>query len=340
MKERITAAANGIGNQNTNIVRHNPGVVWQISGWIGRPFRCRLKILPTIAGLIFLALGHCQCERLALAQQGAPEMIDGAVVARDTRALSLFSRDLHIAAEVAGVLQSVDVREGDRIHVGDRLASFQDHQARLECELAEQQLKLAQQRARNPVDQEYARLTLELADRKLARAKQADQAFSQSELDQLDFDSRRSDLVMEQAVQDSLLREAEVATAKARRDLAKHHRDRHQLDSPTDGVVVEVLERPGEFVSVGQPLLRCVRLRVMRISAAIPLEQIARVKRGSPVSFVPAQSSDDIFLGRVTFVSPETFGEIQTVKVVAEVANPEGRLRAKVDGVLTIFESP
>lgn len=286
--------------------------------------------------LLFSALacqnsGWAQQSELAATQQHSP------VLAEDRQAVVLFAEDLNIAVERSAVLDHLEVSEGDIVESGQPLAKLDDQQARLEQELAEQQLALAEEQARDDVDIDYAKMAIEFATANLERARQAQ--LSQAEVEQSRFELERSQMALQQAMQKKRIHGLECRAAEARKNLALLDVSRHRVNAPAAGTVVELYRRPGEFLQTGQPLMRIVRNDVMRVSAAIGLEQVAAVRRGFPVAFQVegTDANRAVYSGKVILVSPETFGEVRFVKVLAELKCPQRDLKAQVTGVLQIL---
>lgn len=260
------------------------------------------------------------------------------VLASDDHAIAIFAEDLDIAAETSGIVQQLNVAEGDLIGNQEVLVTLKDQRAQLEFELATLQLELAEQKARSEVDSKFAKETIALAEKNIQRSTVAGTAVAQSEIDQYQFEKKRGTLALEQAAQDRVLSVLEAKTAAAQKDLADYDLGLHKVRAPIEGVVVELYQRPGEFLQAGQPLLRMVKNDVMRISAAIDLEKASQLRKDLPVLFHPSHSTQtEPYSGKIIFVSPETFGEIRTVKVLAEVQVPQRNLKAKVAGLLEIL---
>jgi RND family efflux transporter MFP subunit len=126
---------------------------------------------------------------------------------------------------------------------------------------------------------------------------------------------------------------AESATSAARAQVrtAKAHLSKSFLNSPIDGVValrgVNVGDRV-ENMGGGDPLFRIVDTRVLDLTVAVPSSRIALVRVGQPLEFqtdaVPGRS----FVGTVMFINPTIDEASRSARVVAEVPNGEGLLKA------------
>ena len=93
------------------------------------------------------------------------------------------------------------------------------------------------------------------------------------------------------------------------------------------GVVVQVLNTPGEFVNAGQPIARILNLDRLRVvcsgnikeiaPANVPKSGVFKIQVGDESIEVPA---------KVTFVSPEIDPVRKTYAIWAEVQNVDGKL--------------
>ena len=266
-------------------------------------------------------------------EAGLPEQ----PIAEDRQAIVLFSEDLTISTELPGVLKELKVSEGDLVSAKDVLGVLDDRQAKLELQLSQMRLQLAQQNVDSRVEIDFAELAVEFARRHLQRAEKSQNAMAETELDDLRFNHRRGDLALEQAEREKEIQLTQMETAKVQKDLAEHQLNLRQMRAPGSGVVVELYARPGEFLEAGEPLLRLVRNDVMRVSAAIPLAEASLLDKGMTVRFLCTYPTPRVYQGHVIFVSPEAFGEVQSVKVLAEIETPQRDLKARVDGVLQVL---
>ena len=114
------------------------------------------------------------------------------------------------------------------------------------------------------------------------------------------------------------------------------------IKSPLDGVVVEINQRPGEWVEPGETMFRVVRIDRLRVEAFLDAHQAAGLLVGRPVKLAIDAKGDATaeFSGKIVFVSPEVDPVNGQVRVWAEVENPDGQLRPGVHGKLSIGPLP
>jgi macrolide-specific efflux system membrane fusion protein len=251
--------------------------------------------------------------------------------------------DVRVPARAPGVLKALNVREGD-------LLSRNQIVGRLETDLLESRRKAADLEARiaeiqrdNDVDLRFARKSLDVARKEHQRAQQANAGFagtiSASELERLGLLVDQAALASEQAQRDlevaditAVLKNEQLATASI---LLRQR----TLQSPIEGMVVEVFAEPGEWLGEGDPVIRVVGLSRLRVEGLIDGSHFGSELTGQPATFrvpVPGQASPGDFAGEVVFVSPEVQPVTGQVRVWVEVANPDFLLRPGTVGTLTI----
>jgi multidrug efflux pump subunit AcrA (membrane-fusion protein) len=101
---------------------------------------------------------------------------------------------------------------------------------------------------------------------------------------------------------------------------------------------VQVCSRCGEWVEPGDKGLRGGRLDRRRVEGFLLAAQAAGSLEGRPVTLTidlpgkPAAS----FSGKLTFVSPEIDPFNHSVRVLAEIDNPQSLLKPGLRGTLTV----
>ena len=100
------------------------------------------------------------------------------------------------------------------------------------------------------------------------------------------------------------------------------------VHAPTGGLVQELMVRPGMTVSQGMSLARITGLSTVWVEAALPETQATAARMGQPVEVVLAAFPGATLPGKITSILPEANAETRTLRVRAELPNPQGRLRA------------
>ncbi|WP_100656745.1 efflux RND transporter periplasmic adaptor subunit [Alteromonas flava] len=172
---------------------------------------------------------------------------------------SVVSRiDANLAAEVPGRIQwMADV--GDIIARGDVIAKLDD-----------KRLQLLKGQHEVAIDKWQARV--DLLKRKVARFTQM-AALNNTSKDQLDDIS----IELEMAKQ-------ELNQSRYDRDLIQYQIDQSQLRAPFTAMVVERLQAPGEYTSIGQTLLRVVDTQNIEVVVRAPLTTLPYLNAGTQVA--------------------------------------------------------
>jgi Multidrug resistance efflux pump len=250
--------------------------------------------------------------------------------------------EVEVAAEEAGPLVELGVTEGSRVKTGELLARQDDRDAALHVERSQIALRHAQEQAKSTVKLLRAEEVLKLAKLELDRAVAANQdvarAVSETQLSKLRLDVRRAELDVEQAGEDRAAAGRAVEAAANELAIAQRARERRQIISPMEGVVVEVRRHAGEWLEPGKTVLRLVRDDRLRAAGFVKVEQLTAPLDGQPATLLVtlADGKETAFTGRVAFVSPEANPINRQVKLIAEFDNHGGRLRAGLPAKMTI----
>ena len=107
-------------------------------------------------------------------------------------------------------------------------------------------------------------------------------------------------------------------------------RDRVEVRSPMDGIVLEKQALEGDYVKVGQPVYRVADLGQLWLQVNAYEEDLPWIHAGLDVDFTTDAFPGRTFSGKVAFVDPVLDPKTRTVKVRVEVGNPDGRLRPEM----------
>jgi len=215
-----------------------------------------------------------------------------------------------IAAEVGGRVTEILIDEGSAAEQGAAVLSIDPERRTLERDSArarvtESHAALVEQ------ERDFERVK-ELHQRGVASQTQLDQAETQLKLAR----SRRSAAEAELGMQERALADAIVR-------------------APFAGLIADRLVSRGEFVAPGQKLFELVSLDPIEVEFHLTEIDSSRVKVGNDVGVRVAPFPDEIFSATVTIVSPTIDPRTRTLRVKAQLANAERRLRpglfARVD---------
>ncbi|NUR21059.1 MAG: efflux RND transporter periplasmic adaptor subunit [Gemmatimonadaceae bacterium] len=204
-----------------------------------------------------------------------------------------------VKARLEGNLQSVLVREGDRVARGQLIAAFESTQQ-------------ASQRKSAEAEQVAARGDLQTAQ---WNYDQAQELFKAGAIPERDL------RVAEQAVATG---RARLAAAEAQVRATSESESDTRVFAPTSGVVAKRMVEPGERVPRGTSMFTVVRTDVLELQAAVPARQSNDIRAGQTVHFNAGGRDLD---GRVARVSPTVDPASRSVTVYVQVPNASGAIR-------------
>lgn len=112
------------------------------------------------------------------------------------------------------------------------------------------------------------------------------------------------------------------------------------LTSPTEGQVITpyIDQRVGQYLKRGDLFAVVADPRTVQIEVQVPQEEAPLVRRGATVRVVPWAFPSTTFLGTVLSVAPVATpnGGLTTVRVLAEIPNPDQLLKADMTGYAKI----
>jgi RND family efflux transporter MFP subunit len=246
--------------------------------------------------------------------------------------------EAEVPAQEAGLNTQIAVREGQRVDRGEMLAQIDDEIARLAAAAAELQFNVAAAKATNDVRLRFARKALEVSEAELKRSTESVERFaksvSQSQLDVERLTVEKNRLELEQAGHEHQVAQLEMKVKDHERSAAQSAVNRRRIAAPFNGIVVQVLDRQGEWVEPGRQALRIVNVDRLKAEGFLPASRASSDLAGAAVNVTVAggargnqPDSTESFHGKIVFVSPEVDPITNQVRVWAEVDNLAGRLR-------------
>jgi RND family efflux transporter MFP subunit len=190
-------------------------------------------------------------------------------------------RDSQIAAQVAGRILRVLVREGDRVQRGQPLARIDD------APLADQALQAAAGLAKARAEANLAAVSRDRVQRVFDRGIAARQ-----ELD--DAETRLATA------------RAGEAEARATAEIANRQVARAVVRSPLAGVALKLFRKSGELVdgTAATPILEVGDPSRLELVASATASDLVQVKLGAPAAIDLPALAGRAFAGRVTAISP------------------------------------
>lgn len=239
---------------------------------------------------------------------------------------------INVAAQEAGLITDIAVREGSEIKAGDKIAQINDSKAQAAKKVAQAEHEVAQAEATNDISVRYADAAAQVAKYDYiahdAANKKARGSTPEAEMKKLLLQWKKGELETEKA---QLELDVAKLTAKAKEasvEAADDDIHRRRVFSPIDAVVVEVDKHAGEWVNPGDRIMRIVRMNKVRVEGSLPIALVSPtqvVDRPVTVETTISGNRTIQFTGKIVFVAPELDPSGKRYKVVAEVENREER---------------
>lgn len=163
-------------------------------------------------------------------------------------------------------------------------------------------------------------------------------AVSEAEIDRLQLASDKADLEILQAAHDQKTAGLTSRLKETEMKLARQALERRTIASPLSGMVVQVMQQQGEWVTGGKTVFRVVRLDRLRVEGFVSAKRSKADLVGRKVTWTVDLGDDPAtdFAGEIVFVSPEVDPVNQTVRVWAEIENSKLVLRPGLRGKVKI----
>ena len=201
-------------------------------------------------------------------------------------------KEVVVSSPVQGTLETIMVKEGDRVTSGQLLAQLT---AKVE--------KLDMDRAKAAVEKKEF-------DFKSAKNLYNDKIVSEDE---------------------ALKNRIELEQAKLDYEIAAEVYKLRILTAPVSGIVVEKLREAGEAGTAAQPVFRIVDISQVYVQFYIRAEDLPLVKAGDAMQVrCPVLDPQKVWVGKVDFVDPRVDAASGLMRVKVLLANPTGEIKAGV----------
>jgi membrane fusion protein, multidrug efflux system len=208
--------------------------------------------------------------------------------------------------KVAGFIEDIRVDRGSQVKKGDLLVRLSAPEV-----LAQQQQAAAGQAAAE------ARLASDRATyERLSNASKTPGAVAQNDLD----------VAKQLAASDAAQADAAGKAAQAARAMGGYL----DIRAPFDGVITTRNLHPGALVgpatSGGQPILQLVTNRRLRLTVAVPEDNVQAAKVGQDLAFTVPSLPGQTFHAKVARMAEAVDPKMRTIAMEADVDNREGRI--------------
>jgi len=270
----------------------------------------------------------------------------------------------NIASRITAPIRILHVRKGDSVQSGQVLAELEDGDLLAQkreaiAVVADAEANLQKTSGGTlPMDVERARGQVATAEAALNQSQKIydrrrelfdqgaipnrDLLTSQTELSQArtahEVAKKSLDLLLTQSRErDIAIAESRLEQAKARLELLNTQLQYAKLVSPFTGTIVEQLMYPGDMAKPESPIFTVMDISVAVARAQIPEAEAGAARIGQECLFIPADSHQSAYKGRIAVVNHAVDPARRTVEVWCEIPRREGELRSGVFGRLKII---
>ncbi|MEL6401106.1 MAG: efflux RND transporter periplasmic adaptor subunit [Cyanobacteria bacterium J06626_4] len=246
--------------------------------------------------------------------------------------------------EVAGRITQVFVTAGDRVAPGQPIMLISPDRTQAEADAAGANVTAARaareassaslQSLLSRQAELEAELALEEAEFERTQSLVEQGAQSQQELDlatrnlevaQANLASARNEIAAQQA---SLSQsEATLAQAQANQAAAQQNLQDRTVTAPIAGVVGDLAYKLGDYVTPSNTIANITDNATLELELRVPIEQRDRLQIGLPVELLSADGTQTAATGSISFISPQTNADTQTVLIKARFENGQGALQ-------------
>ncbi|TXS95195.1 efflux RND transporter periplasmic adaptor subunit [Parahaliea maris] len=234
-----------------------------------------------------------------------------------------------------GVLEAVLARRGDIVTRGQALAV-------LDSEMEAMNAELARVRAESDTALRSSQVQAGYRDREWKRLESLrdNQSVSASLYEEADIEHQLARLAVETA-------KLERSIAQAEYDRARAQLTRRTIKSPVDGIVVDVVMSPGEYVHEQSTLMRLAATDPLFVEVYVPVASYGRITKGDRAIVRPEAPIGGEYRAEVTVVDQVFDAASRTFGIRLELPNQDfalpGGVRCTVefsDGLETAASVP
>jgi len=242
------------------------------------------------------------------------------VAAQEYDCLIEARQQIDIRAPVEAVIEQIHVHRGDPVKRGQLLVTLAAGPERAAY-------ALAQSRAEMQGEIKSAEARLDIAQKKAARARELykQQFISENARDEAISDLQLATEELRRVRETQRLNELEAK--RAGEVLAMR-----SIRSPLDGVVVEVMLKPGEFgaITFKDPIMRLAEIDPLYVEVVLPVSQYGKVRVGQKATVMPEAPVGGSYNTKVTLVDKVIDAASGTFGVRLELPNRRYRIPAGV----------
>jgi HlyD family secretion protein len=246
-----------------------------------------------------------------------------------------------VSGEVAGVIMDVMFELGHEVQARQVLVQLDTTELKLALDRAESalrqteaQLGILEPSGPVPPDEQIATIRTAVATRDDSRAQmaRAQELATKGLLPAADLDTAQMKLKVAEAQYQSALEniralKASLQDRKAAYELAVKKVDDATIRSPISGSISERLVQRGEYIRENTQVATIVQVNPLKLRTAVQEKYSNIMRQNLAVQFRVESLPNDVFDGRIAYISPAVDQATRTLAVEVLVNNPQRKLK-------------
>jgi RND family efflux transporter MFP subunit len=248
----------------------------------------------------------------------------------------------HVSSEVAGKVNDVFIEIGQEVTAGQELVRLDTTELNLALERAESALRQTEAQLginpsrpdQLPADESVAAIRTASANRDDAKAQlvRAQELVSKGLLSKADLDTNETRVKVTEAAYQAALEniqslKASLQDRRAAYDLAKKKVADAAIKAPVAGAIAERTVQRGEYIRENTPVVTIVRMDPLKLKTGVQEKYANLIHQNQAVSFFVEPFPNDMFHGRIAFISPAVDQGTRTFATEILVENPSHKLK-------------
>lgn len=231
--------------------------------------------------------------------------------------------DVPLAAQADGLIQELLVEEGSAVEKGQLVLTIDERLAKAELAVAEKEAEAAAAQASQDANLRFSRKVAEVSDQEYLESKELYERNSASlqETRRKQLEAQKARLGIEVAEVDHAKDILAAGVAKEKVSAAKVQLELRKVTAPYDGIIVTRMRSQGEWVKAGEPILRLMHMKEMKVEAHVPVAgaSVTHLQNANMNLNVNINGETFTHECKIEFVSPAI--ELNTCRIWARVPN-------------------
>jgi RND family efflux transporter MFP subunit len=245
-----------------------------------------------------------------------------------------------VSSEVAGVVRDVLVEIGQEVNAGQELVRLDTTELNLALQRAESSLRQTEAQlgiaegSRLPPDDQISAVRTAAANRDDARSQlaRAQELFNKGLSSKADYDTAQTrvkvtDAAYQAAIENVQSLKASLQDRRAAFELSKKKLDDASIRAPIAGAIAERTVQRGEYIRENTPVVTIVRMNPLKLRTGVQEKYANMIHTNQAVDFQVEPFPNDMFHGKIAFISPAVDQASRTFTAEILVDNPQHRLK-------------